>query len=99
MATDGPYRCVCHPSYLGGLISAAGFGLALGSWLAAPVTVAFNLIGIVRRIHVEEATLRDGLVLGPTSDTPAADQVWFLVFGSWAIRDFVQPRWQESPFR
>jgi protein-S-isoprenylcysteine O-methyltransferase Ste14 len=61
---DGPYRWVRHPSYLGGLISAAGFGVALGNWLAIPAAVIPDLVGLVRRINVEESVLRDGLAPG-----------------------------------
>jgi len=61
LVTSGPYRLVRHPSYLGGLISAAGFGLALGNWLAIPAAVVPDLVGRVRRIHVEEDALRHGL--------------------------------------
>jgi len=64
LVTSGPYRLVRHPSYLGGLISAAGFGLALGNWLAIPAAIVPDLVGLVRRISVEEDALRNGL--GPS---------------------------------
>ena len=54
---DGLYRLVRHPSYLGALIAFAGFGLALGNWLAFwIVALAAPCIYLVR-IREEEAAL------------------------------------------
>ena len=57
----GPYRFIRHPSYTGALLAFAGFGLALGSWLALlclllPITAAF-----LWRIRVEEQALSEAL--------------------------------------
>jgi protein-S-isoprenylcysteine O-methyltransferase Ste14 len=53
----GPYRLLRHPSYAGSLLTLAGIGLALGSWLSLLVAVLGALIGFTRRIPVEEALL------------------------------------------
>jgi protein-S-isoprenylcysteine O-methyltransferase Ste14 len=54
----GPYRLLRHPSYAGSLLTLAGIGLALGSWLSLLVAVLGALIGFTRRIPVEEAALQ-----------------------------------------
>jgi protein-S-isoprenylcysteine O-methyltransferase Ste14 len=54
----GPYRWVRHPAYTGDLLIAFGFGLALGSWVGAAVSLAIAFAGHVPRIRVEEAALR-----------------------------------------
>jgi protein-S-isoprenylcysteine O-methyltransferase Ste14 len=56
--TAGPYRFVRHPAYLGDVLIAAGFGLALGSWIGAAVALVLTLVGHLPRIHVEEEELR-----------------------------------------
>jgi protein-S-isoprenylcysteine O-methyltransferase Ste14 len=61
VVTSGPYRFVRHPSYLGVLILLGGFGLALGDLASATVMVVLPALGLMWRIKVEEATLRDGL--------------------------------------
>jgi protein-S-isoprenylcysteine O-methyltransferase Ste14 len=57
VVTSGPYRWVRHPAYTGLLLIVAGFGLAVGNWLALAVCVALPLAALLRRIHVEEAEL------------------------------------------
>jgi protein-S-isoprenylcysteine O-methyltransferase Ste14 len=57
VVSSGPYRWVRHPSYTGLLLIVAGFGLAVGNWLALAVCVALPLPALLRRIHVEEAEL------------------------------------------
>ncbi len=56
--TGGPYRWVRHPAYLGDLLIAGGFGLALGSWIGATVALVLTLLGHLPRIRVEEGELR-----------------------------------------
>ena len=56
--TSGPYRWVRHPAYLGDLLIAAGFGLAVGSWIGAAVALVLTLVGHLPRIRVEEEELR-----------------------------------------
>jgi protein-S-isoprenylcysteine O-methyltransferase len=57
----GLYRHVRHPSYLGACIAFLGFGLGLGSWLAALWVVVMALFAYAYRIHVEERALVDSL--------------------------------------
>ena len=57
VVSSGPYRWVRHPSYTGLLLIVAGFGLAVGNWLALAACVALPLPALVRRIDVEEAEL------------------------------------------
>jgi protein-S-isoprenylcysteine O-methyltransferase Ste14 len=57
--TKGPYRFVRHPGYAGAMLVRAGFGLALGNWLSVALAAVVPLIGVVYRIHVEEAALVD----------------------------------------
>jgi protein-S-isoprenylcysteine O-methyltransferase Ste14 len=58
LITTGPYRLIRHPSYAGSLLTLAGLGLALGSWLSLLVAVLGALIGFTRRIRIEESALR-----------------------------------------
>ena len=37
VVSSGPYRWIRHPSYTGLLLVVAGFGLAVGNWLAFAV--------------------------------------------------------------
>jgi len=53
----GLYRHVRHPSYLGACIAFLGFGLGLGSWLAAACALGAALVAYGYRIHVEEQAL------------------------------------------
>jgi protein-S-isoprenylcysteine O-methyltransferase Ste14 len=57
IVSSGPYRWVRHPSYTGLLLIVAGFGLAVGNWLALAACLALPLPAVLRRIHVEEAEL------------------------------------------
>jgi len=61
VVSDGPYRWVRHPSYLGLLVALAGLGLMLTDWLSLAVAVLLPLATLVWRIRVEERALRDGL--------------------------------------
>jgi protein-S-isoprenylcysteine O-methyltransferase Ste14 len=58
---EGPYRWVRHPSYLGGLLSMIGFGLALTNWMSVVLAVCCMLIGYAYRIPLEERALVRGL--------------------------------------
>jgi protein-S-isoprenylcysteine O-methyltransferase Ste14 len=58
---SGPYRWVRHPSYTGVLLLAAGYGLAMGNWLALLITVTVPTVAMLRRISVEEAALVETL--------------------------------------
>lgn len=57
----GLYGLVRHPSYLGATLAFLGFGLALGSWPAALLTLVGALVGYGYRIRVEERALVQGL--------------------------------------
>jgi protein-S-isoprenylcysteine O-methyltransferase Ste14 len=58
---DGPYRWVRHPSYLGGLLSMIGFGLALTNWMSVVLAGCCMLAGFAYRIPLEERALVHGL--------------------------------------
>jgi protein-S-isoprenylcysteine O-methyltransferase Ste14 len=66
VVSDGPYGWVRHPSYLGLLLTLAGLGLMLTSWLSLLLVVLLPLATLVWRIRIEESALRDGL--GPRYD-------------------------------
>ena len=57
VVSSGPSRWVRHPSYTGLLLIMAGFGLAVGNWLALAACLALPLPALLRRIQVEEAEL------------------------------------------
>lgn len=54
---DGIYRIVRHPSYLGSLISFAGFGLSLNNWLSLLAIVSLVTTAFIYRIKIEEKLL------------------------------------------
>jgi protein-S-isoprenylcysteine O-methyltransferase Ste14 len=80
VVSDGPYRWVRHPSYLGLLLTLAGLGLMLTDWVSLLVAVLLPLSTLVWRIRVEERALREGL--GPRYDQYAAGRKR-LVPGVW----------------
>jgi protein-S-isoprenylcysteine O-methyltransferase Ste14 len=55
--TTGPYKWVRHPAYAGNLLTYAGLGLALGSWVSAAVVLTAAFVGLLPRIKLEERTL------------------------------------------
>ena len=57
VVTNGPYRFVRHPSYTGLLVSCFGAGIATANPLSLLVVIVIPLIGLARRISVEEAAL------------------------------------------
>jgi protein-S-isoprenylcysteine O-methyltransferase Ste14 len=61
VVTDGPYRWVRHPSYLGLLVALAGLGLMLTDWASLAAAVLLPLATLAWRIRVEERALRAGL--------------------------------------
>ncbi len=60
VVTDGPYRLVRHPSYIGTIFSWACAALALGSWLAL-VPVALIGATLTVRTALEDRTLQEEL--------------------------------------
>jgi protein-S-isoprenylcysteine O-methyltransferase Ste14 len=58
---DGPYRWLRHPSYTGGMLAAAGVGLALGNAVSFACLLAASLAGFGYRIAVEEKALIETL--------------------------------------
>jgi protein-S-isoprenylcysteine O-methyltransferase Ste14 len=57
----GPYRWVRHPSYTADIPAFTGIGLALGNWLSLLAAAILPLLGLLVRIHVEEAALMTNL--------------------------------------
>jgi protein-S-isoprenylcysteine O-methyltransferase Ste14 len=57
LVTDGIYRNLRNPSYLGMLITAVGWALAFRSGVGLLLT-ALTMIPLIARIHAEEALLR-----------------------------------------
>lgn len=58
---DGPYRWIRHPAYAGPILSAVGFGLALGTWASLSILSVCFLVGYCWRIHHEEQVLLAGM--------------------------------------
>lgn len=65
--SNGPYRLLRHPSYLGILLILTGVGLSYGNWLSVAALVGMTLAGFVYRIRVEEAALAGALGSAYTS--------------------------------
>jgi protein-S-isoprenylcysteine O-methyltransferase len=57
VVTNGPYRVVRHPSYTGLLVSCVGAGIATANPVSLGLVVVIPLIGLARRIQVEEGVL------------------------------------------
>jgi protein-S-isoprenylcysteine O-methyltransferase Ste14 len=57
VVTSGPYRFVRHPGYVGGILSALGTALLLGSWWAL-VPAGLLVCVIVVRTALEDRTLQ-----------------------------------------
>jgi protein-S-isoprenylcysteine O-methyltransferase len=58
LVSAGPYRWLVHPSYTGLLLTLFGLGCALDNVGSALAMLLIPLIGIRRRISVEEEALR-----------------------------------------
>jgi protein-S-isoprenylcysteine O-methyltransferase Ste14 len=57
----GPYRYVRHPAYLGSMLLVLGIGVAFDNLLSIVACLTLPLLGVLRRIKVEEAELRRSL--------------------------------------
>ena len=57
----GPFRWVRHPSYTGLLLSCAGIGVAMGTWLSLAAMAVLPTAGVLVRIRVEERALLTSL--------------------------------------
>lgn len=57
IVSQGPYRIIRHPGYLGTIFVWVGFALAVGNWVATIILtiLLFSVYGY--RIHLEEAML------------------------------------------
>jgi protein-S-isoprenylcysteine O-methyltransferase Ste14 len=60
LVSDGPYRFVRHPGYVGILLSSLGSGIALGSWWSLVPLVPVAIL-ILRRTAIEDRFLRKEL--------------------------------------
>jgi len=56
----GPYGTVRHPGYAGMILMAPFSGLALGSWIAVAIALAYSAL-VLRRVFFEDAYLRNHL--------------------------------------
>lgn len=60
VATQGPYRFLRHPGYLGGVVTQMGIPVLLGSWPALAVG-AVDTLALIVRTAVEDRTLQADL--------------------------------------
>jgi protein-S-isoprenylcysteine O-methyltransferase Ste14 len=56
LVTSGIYRVIRHPSYLGLMVNALGWGLAFRSWIGIILTASL-IVPLVGRIRAEESLL------------------------------------------
>ena len=57
LITGGPYKILRHPSYTGGILTALGLPLALGTWAGILITLIIMPIIYIFRINTEEKAL------------------------------------------
>lgn len=57
LKSDGLYKYIRHPSYLGSLQMLAGLGLMLTNWISLAAIFLPPLITFIYRIHIEEKVL------------------------------------------
>jgi protein-S-isoprenylcysteine O-methyltransferase Ste14 len=77
LVTDGIYRVIRNPSYLGMITNGLGWGLAFGNWVGVALA-ALLLPPLIARIHAEERLL--GATFGAAYDAYRA-RTWRLVPG------------------
>jgi protein-S-isoprenylcysteine O-methyltransferase Ste14 len=78
--TSGPYGWIRHPGYLAGVVILVASGLALGSWLATTMLIAFSLPFLVYRAVTEDRVLQAEL---PGYRQYAERVRWRVVPGIW----------------
>jgi protein-S-isoprenylcysteine O-methyltransferase len=61
VVSDGPYRAVRHPGYLGDILMWSGAAFTTLDWIAFGVVTLAALLAYSYRIHMEEAMLRETL--------------------------------------
>jgi protein-S-isoprenylcysteine O-methyltransferase Ste14 len=79
VATDGPYRIVRHPGYLGACLQAVGLPLLFGSWWSC-LAAAIALVAVVIRTALEDRALQSEL---PGYDRLVAQTRYKLMPGVW----------------
>ncbi|KAI8579212.1 hypothetical protein K450DRAFT_243298 [Umbelopsis ramanniana AG] len=57
ICTDGPYKVIRHPGYMGTLLIWVGFGLAATNWFVLIFVAGLVTYALIRRIQVEEEVL------------------------------------------
>jgi protein-S-isoprenylcysteine O-methyltransferase Ste14 len=75
LITDGSYRYIRHPRYLGGIVQGIGLSLLFRSWIGLVLTSVFLLI-ILFRIQDEEALMKGAF---GTAWTDYCKKSWRLV--------------------
>jgi protein-S-isoprenylcysteine O-methyltransferase Ste14 len=55
VVSTGPYAAIRHPAYAGNMLTFAGAGVLLANWGSLAALVTVPLVGVVRRITIEEA--------------------------------------------
>lgn len=61
VVTEGPYKIVRHPSYLGGFLAVIGFGVAMGNLAGLLPCIIMPMIAYYIRIRKEEKMLSERL--------------------------------------
>ncbi|HEY3940960.1 MAG TPA: isoprenylcysteine carboxylmethyltransferase family protein [Acidimicrobiales bacterium] len=80
LVTDGPYRLVRHPSYLGPILMLLGVGLVGDRWIGLAICTVLPVAAYAYRIVVEEHLLVSGL--GPPYQAYRG-RTWRLAPGIW----------------
>jgi protein-S-isoprenylcysteine O-methyltransferase Ste14 len=80
LISSGPYAYVRHPGYLAGIVIILASGLALDSWLATLLLVAFSLPFLLYRTVTEDRVLLAEL---PGYPAYAARVRWRVIPGIW----------------